>query len=840
MENDGNVDLDLSVNPLTVNASVTGPNPVSFTPVVLSTGIFAAGTTQSVTLSSSYDMSVSGIYNFTATTSVGGNADAGNDSFSASFEKTDNPSVTVVPDISAYCEGGSTQLSATVANIPPPVSFSNNNDYSIPDSDPLGVNSMINSGTVGSASSLISCTVNIDHTYVGDLILTLIAPDGSSVVLSTQLGGAGVNYTGTVFSDTATTPIGNGVAPFTGVFNPEQAFSTLSGSASGTWTLNVSDNAILDDGTLLDWSISLPSLGGIATYSWSPSTGLSSSTIPNPVANPTVTTTYTVTVTNNEGCTGTAVSEVTVHPLYNVNQNITLCAGDSLVIGGNVYNADGTYTDVLQSMFGCDSTVVTNLIVNLPIVASQTVILCSGDSITVGGNSYNATGIYTDVISAVNGCDSTITTDLTILPVSSASQSFNLCQGNTVTVGLNTYSTTGVYTDLFIASNGCDSIVTTDLTIIPAVPNNQSFQICSGSSITVGNNTYDSTGVYTDILPGVGGCDSLVITTLTVNPAITNTQNITLCSGDSIVIGSNVYNATGTYIDSLTTAAGCDSTLTTNIIVIQTLSTTQNFSICAGDSVVVGTNVYNTTGSYTDTFVSFLGCDSIVNTNLTVSNAITYAQSLSICAGGSITVGSNTYTTAGVYTDVLMAAGGCDSTVTTTLAVNALPNVALAAFADPFCLQTANYVLSGGTPAGGTYIGAGITNSPNFNPVAAGVGNHAITYSFTDANSCTSSATQTLMVTDCTGLEEFGLAALVSLYPNPASGQFTLSIQETGLKQILIAVMDMQGKEILSFSERNLAQVYQKQINLEGVSKGVYFVRINADGKLATMKLLVD
>jgi hypothetical protein len=230
----------------------------------------------------------------------------------------------------------------------------------------------------------------------------------------------------------------------------------------------------------------------------------------------------------------------------------------------------------------------------------------------------------------------------------------------------------------------------------------------------------------------------------------------------------------------------------------------------------------------------------LVTTNLTVNSAVTFTQSPSICAGEVFTVGTSTYTSSGTYTDLLVSSAGCDSTVTTVLTVNPLPTVALAAFANPFCLQTASYVLSGGSPAGGTYSGAGISSSPDFSPTVAGLGNHVITYSFTDANACSSSATQSLTVTDCTGLEELGLASLVSLYPNPNNGQFTLIIEETGLKQILISVMDLQGKEIFSVTENNLGHVYQKEINLEGVSTGIYFVRINADGKLATMKLMVD
>lgn len=840
VENTGNVDLDLSTNPLTINASMAGPNPVAFAPVILNTGMFMQGTSQAITLSASYDMSATGNYVLTASTSVVGDAATGDDTLVVNFEKFDNPVAVLTPASAAYCEGGSVNLLVEPASVAAPIDYSNNNAYPIPDAVANGVTSPIAVNSAVTANSLIACTVNIDHTYVGDLTLILTAPDGSTATLATEVGGLGVNYTGTVFTDTASTPIANGVAPFTGFFLPEQAFANLTGPATGTWSLNVADNALFDDGTLLNWSISLPSPAGIAAYSWSPATGLSAVNIPNPVANPTSTTTYTVTITDYVGCIGTGTVAVTVNPISNVSQNLNLCAGDSIVVGSNVYTSDGVFTDLLQSSFGCDSTVTTTITLLQPSSGSQTLTLCSGDTLTVGGNSYFTSGIYTDVLPAANGCDSTVTSNLTILPAATAAQSVFLCAGDSIVVGVNTYNTSGVYTDVFIAANGCDSVLTTTLSVSPTIQNNQNISICAGDSIVVGSNTYSVSGVYNDLFVAANGCDSTVTTNLTVNAAITATQNLIICPNDSVVVGTSVYNTTGTYTDLLISASGCDSLVTTNLTVNIILNVNQFVNICAGDSLVVGSNVYDSTGVYVDLLSSSAGCDSLVTTNLTVNSAVTFTQSPSICAGEVFTVGTSTYTSSGTYTDLLVSSAGCDSTVTTVLTVNPLPTVALAAFANPFCLQTASYVLSGGSPAGGTYSGAGISSSPDFSPTVAGLGNHVITYSFTDANACSSSATQSLTVTDCTGLEELGLASLVSLYPNPNNGQFTLIIEETGLKQILISVMDLQGKEIFSVTENNLGHVYQKEINLEGVSTGIYFVRINADGKLATMKLMVD
>jgi len=107
----------------------------------------------------------------------------------------------------------------------------------------------------------LNVKVDITHTYDSDLTATLFAPDGTPVELFSNVGGSGDHFTGTVLDDAAGTPITAGSAPFTGAFHPEGslvAFNDM--DAAGTWTLEISDNARGDSGTLNSWSID------IATY----------------------------------------------------------------------------------------------------------------------------------------------------------------------------------------------------------------------------------------------------------------------------------------------------------------------------------------------------------------------------------------------------------------------------------------------------------------------------------------------------------------------------------------------------------------------------------------------
>ena len=114
--------------------------------------------------------------------------------------------------------------------------------------------------TVAAAGNVldVDVTVNLTHTYVSDLTLTLIHPDGTRVTLADQVGGSGQNFTGTVFDQQASTLITAGSAPFTGHFRPSGDLSTLAGkSQTGTWKLEMKDNWGGDAGTLTSWSLTI-------------------------------------------------------------------------------------------------------------------------------------------------------------------------------------------------------------------------------------------------------------------------------------------------------------------------------------------------------------------------------------------------------------------------------------------------------------------------------------------------------------------------------------------------------------------------------------------------------
>ena len=89
--------------------------------------------------------------------------------------------------------------------------------------------------------------------------------------------------------------------------------------------------------------------------------------------------------------------------------------------------------------------------------------------------------------------------------------------------------------------------------------------ICVGDSIMFGENFYSTPGIYTEIFPILDGCDSIVVFNLSVIPLQLNYQNISICSGDSLIVGTSIYFENGIYTDTFSTSLECDSILVTEV-----------------------------------------------------------------------------------------------------------------------------------------------------------------------------------------------------------------------------------------------------------------------------------
>ncbi|RMF00873.1 MAG: hypothetical protein D6772_05675, partial [Bacteroidetes bacterium] len=223
-------------------------------------------------------------------------------------------------------------------------------------------------GILGSCYRVESVSLDLEHTWTGDIAILLISPAGTVLELASQVGGSQDDFLGTVFTDAAGINIVDGFNPFTGPHRPEGrnqnigapysnappletftfANSFVGENADGDWTLYLDDFVGLDSGELLGWSITfvresnltvdagpdqvicqgetatLEVVDGLPSASYTWSDGQSGQAID---VSPATTTLYSVTVDDN-GCIGEDEVEVAVTPSYEVSLVLESTSGD--------------------------------------------------------------------------------------------------------------------------------------------------------------------------------------------------------------------------------------------------------------------------------------------------------------------------------------------------------------------------------------------------------------------------------------------------------------------------------------------------------------------------------
>ena len=212
--------------------------------------------------------------------------------------------------------------------------------------------------------------------------------------------------------------------------------------------------------------------------------------------------------------------------------------------------------------------------VTLPVIS-----ICDGQSVDVFGTSVNFSGLFTDTILSSTGCDSIIQYQEVIANSSSALTdlgSISICQGESTTIFGNSENTAGIYRDTQTNSAGCDSVIQVELVINPTYDLNETVQICSGDDYTFpdGSTQTNITAsiTYTSNLTTAAGCDSLVTTTVNPLSAITSDVMEEVCFGsDYATADINLTNLTAdtTVVRAYTASAGCDSTVTYTIMVFE-------------------------------------------------------------------------------------------------------------------------------------------------------------------------------------------------------------------------------------------------------------------------------
>lgn len=357
---------------------------------------------------------------------------------------------------------------------------------------------------------------------------------------------------------------------------------------------------------------------------------------------------------------------------FSFSQDIQLCQGDTFILGTQNITQAGTYTQTMTSTNGCDSTLTVNVSM-LPVDSIQTTqSICDGETLMFNGQALTTAGTYTETFTSVWGCDSVVELTLNVLPLDSSTISQTICEGSSFTHNGNVYSLPGVYHDTLTSANGCDSIVKIDLQVNPVDTTWTYDNICQGSSYNFHGQLLSSAGNYYHQTVSTTGCDSILALQLTVNPVDTNLVNASICQGSSFNFHGTNLTQTGIYYHNLTANSGCDSVIMLDLFVQTVDTTTLNHSICEGSTYNFHGTTLSQAGTYYHTASSQAGCDSVLELSLSILPADTTLLSHAVCAGTTYDFHGQTLNSAGTYYHTLSNQNGCDSVLVLTLKINTL------------------------------------------------------------------------------------------------------------------------------------------------------------------------
>ncbi len=719
----------------------------------------------------------------------------------------------------------STGLSAT--NIPNPVAtLSASQTYyvqSINGSCILTDTVTINITTSGTTASVAISVSPNDSICTGTPVTYTSVPanGGSAPVYQWKVNGVNVGAGGTTYasstmnnSDVVTCLMTSNLACVAGSPATSNSIAmSVSPAVTPAVSVSTSPGTTICTGTNVTFTTTPTNGGTTPSYQWQlngANIGTNSSTFSNSgLANGDI---VTVTLTSNANClTTTSVT----------SSNITM----------TVNSVPNQPVSVSGSASVCSGTSNTYSVASVAGATSYTWTLPGGWTGTSATNSINATASTTSGIISVtanntcgNSAAQTLAVVVNTLPTTpgTISGATAICSGS-----LNTYSISAVA--------GATSYTWT----LPGgwTGTSTSTNINATAGATSGNVTVTANNA----------CGNSIMQTLAVVstsiPATPSTifGSATICDGASDVYSITAVAGATSY--TWTLPGGWSGTSTTNSISATAGSTGGTITVTANNACgnsIAQTLVVTVNSGTPATPGTILGtatiCEGTTNTySITaIAGATSYTWTLPGAWTGTSTTNSINATTDATSGNITVTANnGCGISAPQTFAVVVNPSPIVTYTQSPalVCETATSVVLGTSSPAGGTYSGTAVTGS-TFNASVAGIGTFSILYSFTDANSCTNSASSNIMVDACLGVDQNAGVNEIVIYPNPTSD--VINVIMNGVKLSHITITDVLGKVVYEID----SSLEKTEINLTNFQSGIYFIQIQTEGSTITKKVV--
>lgn len=353
------------------------------------------------------------------------------------------------------------------------------------------------------------------------------------------------------------------------------------------------------------------------------------------------------------GCDSIYMLVLNTTPIYLIEDTINICEGDYYNFRGRNICEPGFYYDSLRTVSGCDSVYKLLLIVTPRFYQEMDTTICGNEYYNFRGKLLNKTGVYYDSIKTPFGCDSIYKLNLYVNETYINEAYIELCDGDVFTFRGKDVFEPGIYYDSLYTQRGCDSIYKLIYNRAPSYLFEFYDTICSNKYYDFRGRLLNEPGIYFDSLKTVSGCDSVYKLHLEVFPVYLFEEKFVVCDNDSFSYRDFDLVKTEVYYDSLKTNCGCDSVYKLDFILNKTYLIEEFVTICDYEQYYFRGNLYNKSGIYWDSLVTFNGCDSVYKLDLRVTP--TYRDTIvdTICLGEEYNFRGKILTQKGLYIDTV-------------------------------------------------------------------------------------------------------------------------------------------------------------------------------------------
>ena len=378
---------------------------------------------------------------------------------------------------------------------------------------------------------------------------------------------------------------------------------------------------------------------------------------------------YTEHLLTTEGYDSTRIAVITVHPIKRTTLHRSICEGEEIRFGltkshtPRFIGKSGIYSDTLLTINGCDSIIELHLQVFPQTEQVENKIIYEGDSVLFADGQYKKTsGIYEYSETSDIGCVSSYKLVLTVLKQFFVDTTAYVCDNELPFrwQGFE-YHEGGDYAVPTAMTDSSRVVTTLHLIIKPAFRGERNISICEGNAFVFRDSAYTRSGSFFDTIPAVNGCDSIIKYIISVQPKYDRWDTVRISDKDTLYWHQRPLRRSGDYEWDTISVHGCDSTEHLTLIVHPSFYRFDSVNLCQGDTLRWHQQNIVKGGLYFDSLLTIHGFDSVYHLKVVEHRNYFIEQQLEIKEGYPTYIHGINISKPGIYYDSLYTIHGCDS-----------------------------------------------------------------------------------------------------------------------------------------------------------------------------------